>query len=449
VFTNTDKGSSQFIFKNIGADSGTAVADNNDDLLIVAGGTNVTTSITGDTLTINSTDQFQGTVTSVAVTESGGLSVTGSPITTAGTINIENTDKGSSQNIFKNIASSGQPTIVAGSNNATFFVEGAGTTSITQDAGTNTITITSNDAHEGTVTSVDITAGSGISSSGGPITSSGAITVTNTDKGSSQNIFKTIIVDNDDEINADSNTDRFFILGGDGIGTLLGDLESVEIENTDKGSSQNIFKNFAVSGQSTIVADSNNDTLTLAEGSGIVITTDATTDTITISSPDAGGTVTSVDLTAGAGMVVSGGPITTSGSITVTNNDRGSEQLIFKNFNADTGTVSASTNNDTLTVSGGTNVTTSIVGSTLTINSTDQYDGTVTSVAASAGSGISVSGSPITTSGTLTITNTDRGSSQNIFKTIAVSGQSDVVADSNNDTSVSYTHLTLPTTPYV
>ena len=61
-------------------------------------------------------------------------------------------------------------------------------------------------------------------------------------------------------------------------------------------------------------------------------------------------------------------------------------------------------------------------------------DGTVTSVAATAGSGISISGSPITSSGTLTITNSDRGSSQNIFKNVAVSGQNTVVADSNNDT---------------
>lgn len=54
------------------------------------------------------------------------------------------------------------------------------------------------------------------------------------------------------------------------------------ITNTDRGSSQNIFKNVAVSGQSTVVADTNNDTLTLAAGSNISITTNATTDTITI-----------------------------------------------------------------------------------------------------------------------------------------------------------------------
>ena len=60
--------------------------------------------------------------------------------------------------------------------------------------------------------------------------------------------------------------------------------------------------------------------------------------------------------------------------------------------------------------------------------------GSVTSVAISNGGGISVSGSPITGSGTITLTNADKGSSQNIFKNIAVSGQSTVVADSNNDT---------------
>ena len=55
---------------------------------------------------------------------------------------------------------------------------------------------------------------------------------------------------------------------------------SISLTNTDKGSAQNIFKNVAVSGQGTIVADSNNDTITLV-GTGVSITTNATTDTIT------------------------------------------------------------------------------------------------------------------------------------------------------------------------
>ena len=59
---------------------------------------------------------------------------------------------------------------------------------------------------------------------------------------------------------------------------------NITITNTDLGSSQAIFKNFAVLGQSTVVADTNNDTLTLVAGSNVTITTNASTDTITIAS---------------------------------------------------------------------------------------------------------------------------------------------------------------------
>ena len=56
VLTNTDKGSSQNIFKNVASDSGTAVADNNNDTLTVVGAGRITTAVAGDTLTITSTD---------------------------------------------------------------------------------------------------------------------------------------------------------------------------------------------------------------------------------------------------------------------------------------------------------------------------------------------------------------------------------------------------------
>jgi hypothetical protein len=52
--------------------------------------------------------------------------------------------------------------------------------------------------------------------------------------------------------------------------------------NTDKGSDQNIFKTIAVSGQDSVVADSNTDTLTIAGSTGLTVTTNATTDTITL-----------------------------------------------------------------------------------------------------------------------------------------------------------------------
>lgn len=71
------------------------------------------------------------------------------------------------------------------------------------------------------------------------------------------------------------------IPSGGGIGVTY-NAGTASVSNTDRGSSQNIFKNVAVSGQSTIVADSNDDTLTLVAGSNISITTNDTADTVTI-----------------------------------------------------------------------------------------------------------------------------------------------------------------------
>jgi hypothetical protein len=52
TITNADKGSSQNIFKNVASSSGTAVADNNNDTLTIVGGNDLSTSVSGDTLTI-------------------------------------------------------------------------------------------------------------------------------------------------------------------------------------------------------------------------------------------------------------------------------------------------------------------------------------------------------------------------------------------------------------
>lgn len=90
------------------------------------------------------------------------------------------------------------------------------------------------------------------------------------------------------------------VTAGTGI-SVTGTTSDPIINNTDPGSAQNIFKNIAVSGQSPVVADSNNDTLTLVGGGGTTITTNDTTDTVTISSTD---TNTTYDLT---NTTVSGG----------------------------------------------------------------------------------------------------------------------------------------------
>ena len=77
-----------------------------------------------------------------------------------------------------------------------------------------------------------------------------------------------------------------------------------------------IFKNVAVAGQSTIIANISDDTLTFVAGANVTITADDTTDTITINSSNPGGTVTSVGATiTGGAMAIANSPITTSGSL--------------------------------------------------------------------------------------------------------------------------------------
>lgn len=93
------------------------------------------------------------------------------------------------------------------------------------------------------------------------------------------------------------------------------------------------------------------------------------------------GTVTSVAASAGTGISVTGSPITTSGTLVVTNT--APDQVV------------------SLTGAG----TTSVTGTypNFTITSNDSASGTVTSVAATVPSFLNVTGSPITTSGTLAI----------------------------------------------
>lgn len=81
---------------------------------------------------------------------------------------------------------------------------------------------------------------------------------------------------------------------------------NITITNTDLGSSQAIFKNIVVSGQSTIVANSNNDTLNFANGSNITITTNAATDTITIASTDTNNFPSSLAWDTGTGILTLG-----------------------------------------------------------------------------------------------------------------------------------------------
>ena len=122
-----------------------------------------------------------GTVTSVAATGGTGISITGSPITSSGTLNITNTapDQTVVLTAGTGISTSGTYpnfTITNSAPDQTVSLTGAGTTSIT---GTYpNFTITSNDSATGTVTSVGLSGGTtGLTVTGSPITTSGTITL--------------------------------------------------------------------------------------------------------------------------------------------------------------------------------------------------------------------------------------------------------------------------------
>lgn len=99
----------------------------------------------------------------------------------------------------------------------------------------------------------------------------------------------TFVVEDEDGTEIAVDTDELKFVGdgmtinwGTGDGTD-GNPYQLQFDNSDKGSDQFIFKNIAVSGETTIVADSNNDTLNVAGGTGVAVTTDASTDTLAVS----------------------------------------------------------------------------------------------------------------------------------------------------------------------
>lgn len=138
-------------------------------------------------------------------------------------------------------------------------------------------------------------------------TTGAAVWVGPLDAGAVTEAFKTISVSGQSDVVADSATDTLTLAAGTGI-TITTDAgtDTVTITGTG-GTVTESFKTISVSGQSDVVADSATDTLTLAAGSNVTITTNAGTDTITISSNQ-------TDVTGNAGTVTvadAGGDTTT------------------------------------------------------------------------------------------------------------------------------------------
>jgi len=181
---------------------------------------------------------------------------------------------------------------------------------------------------------------------------------------------------------------------GDAVITATGTTVNLPVGSTIGGLrvDENYFKFIAVAGQTTIEADDGTDTLTVAAGnSGITVTTNAGTDTLTITNSGVTNAVASTGISVSAA----------TGSVTFTNT--GVTSLTAGqgiSLNAGTGAV-------TVTNSG-------LIG-------------------IDPGIGITVSPrDPIT--GLVTVTNSQPNIPQNVFNTIAVPTQNDVIADAITDT---------------
>lgn len=317
-------------------------------------------------------------------------------------------------------------------------------------------------AGTGTVTSVGITGTDGIQvDSGSPVTTSGSI-----------------------QLGVDATTMK----------------TTLNLAGTNTGD-QNLFGTFAVAGQSNVVADSTNDTLTLVAGSNITITTNSTTDAITINSTASGsgdvvGPASATDNAIARYDQTTGKLIQDSG-ITIADGESGTLS------GTNTGDVTLAGSLDYLSISGQditldsidlatdvtgnlplSNMATLNSGVLLGSDSTGNPNNPVIEI--SIGGGLTLSGGILyapspspsgdvfgpssatnnaivrfdTTTGKLiqdsgitiadgesgTLSGTNSGD-QNLFGTIAVAGQSNVEADSTNDTLtlVAGTNITITT----
>lgn len=359
-----------------------------------------------------------GTVTSVALTVPSFLSVSGSPITTSGTlaISLSNepantvfagpTSGPSAPPTFRALVAADIPTLPYALDSFTIIQTDTGTFP-TASSATDTLTLHSSSANltiAGNSGTKTVTFGlTGLQPSGNYITA----------------------------------------LTGDATATGPGSVPlTLATVNANVGSFN--YSNITVNAKGLVTAASSNATpitsingnatpaQTIVAGTGISVSSTAGATTITNTSPSSGGTVTSVAQTTNSvsGLTVTGSPITTSGTLaltlaqatTSTNgylsstdwNTFNGKQAAGNYITALTGDVTATgpgsvaatlatvnTNVGSFTYS---SITVNAKGLITAASSGAAPTGTVTSVALTVPSFLSVSGSPITTSGTLAVT---------------------------------------------
>ena len=112
------------------------------------------------------------------------------------------------------------------------------------------------------------------------------------------NSFSTIAVAGQSSVVADTTADTLTLVAGTNVTiTTNATTDTITISASGSGTASNSFSTIAVTGQSSVLADSATDTLTLVAGTNVTITTDATTDTVTVSSASSLDGLTDVTIT--------------------------------------------------------------------------------------------------------------------------------------------------------
>jgi len=378
TITNDAPNVDQNIFYRVADDSdATITASSVTDTLKIIGGTDISTNVvagelqiayTGSNNNFNTSDNFA--YKTFAITPSGGSTTANSNVDTLNfqsgngitmtasndLITITNSSPNVDQNIFQNVL--------------------AGGVTISADTTTDTLSFA---------------AGTGITVTGDA--SGDQVTITNSAPNVDQNLFSSVASPDDDttiQANSDSTTLNFVSGGGVSFG-MNNTSKSVTVTNTSPNVDQNIFNTVRVAGQTDVTTSSVNGVLTFVAGTNTTLTTDNTGKSVTINSSGSTQNLFSTidaetgSATAGSAtdtFTINGDPLSgiqtaiVGNTLTITNtNPSTPDQNIFETVNADNGSYTAQATTDELNIYGGTDISTSISGSTVTINYTGSGGG--------------------------------------------------------------------------